>query len=73
VIGYIGRIDTADRDRLDPGRAAWMTQIGKTGIERYYEDELLGEAGYEEYEADVSNRSLRTISHVPPRPAATCT
>jgi penicillin-binding protein 2 len=68
VIGYIGRIDTADRDRLDPGRASWMTQIGKTGIERYYEDELLGEAGYEEIEADVSNRALRVISHVPPRP-----
>jgi penicillin-binding protein 2 len=68
VIGYVGRIDVADRERLDPGRVTWMTQIGKTGIERFYEESLLGEAGYEEYEADVSNRVLRVINHVAPRP-----
>lgn len=66
AIGYVGRIDAADRDKLDESRYAGMLQIGKSGIERYYEDLLLGQPGYEEVEVDAAGRSLRVLGRVPP-------
>ncbi|MGE4359996.1 MAG: penicillin-binding protein 2, partial [Lysobacteraceae bacterium] len=45
VVGYVGRIDTADLARVDPARYSGATHIGKTGIERYYESRLHGQVG----------------------------
>jgi penicillin-binding protein 2 len=66
AIGYVGRIDVGDRDKLDESRYAGMLQIGKSGVERYYEDLLLGQPGYEEVEVDAAGRSLRVLGRVPP-------
>ncbi len=41
-------------------------QIGKIGIEKYYESHLLGTAGYEEIETNAQSRALRTVSTVEP-------
>jgi len=68
VLGYVGRVDAADRERMDPERHGWVTQIGKSGIERRYESDLIGSAGYEEVEADVSGRALRVLRRVAPVP-----
>ncbi len=67
LVGYVGRIDTADRDRLEDSRYAGTSHVGKSGIERYYEDLLLGQVGYERVETDVLGRALSTLSRVPPR------
>jgi penicillin-binding protein 2 len=67
VVGYVGRIDVGDRERLDPARYAGTSHIGKTGVERYYEDQLLGQAGYEQVETDAQGRALRVLERVPPR------
>jgi len=67
VVGYVGRIDEGDRERLDPARYAGFSHIGKTGIERQYEDVLLGQPGYEQVETDAQGRALRVLHRVPPR------
>ncbi len=67
VVGYVGRIDEGDRERLDPARYAGFSHIGKTGIERQYESMLLGEPGYEHVETDAAGRALRVLHRVPPK------
>jgi penicillin-binding protein 2 len=67
VVGYVGRIDAGDRERLEDSRYAGTSHVGKTGVERSYEDLLLGQVGYERVETDVQGRALSTLSRVPPR------
>lgn len=66
VVGYVGRIDREDRQRLDPRRYAGSTHIGKTGIERHYEQRLIGVPGYERVETDAQGRALRVLSRQAP-------
>jgi penicillin-binding protein 2 len=42
--------------------------IGKLGIERYYETILHGTAGYQEVEVNSRGRVIRTLKYVPPIP-----
>ena len=66
VIGYVGRVDERDLETLGEGNAA-LTHIGKSGLERYYEDQLRGKVGYEQVETNVQGRAIRTIGRVPAR------
>jgi penicillin-binding protein 2 len=70
VIGYIGRINDRDLEELrDSGRYAnyrGSDYIGRTGIEKTYEQELHGLTGLEEVEVDASGRALRTLSRAAP-------
>ena len=67
VVGYVGRIDEADLEKLgDAGTA--LTHIGKTGIERSSEELLRGQVGFEQIETNVQGRALRTVGRVPARP-----
>jgi len=68
LVGYVGRIDVADAEKLDEARYAGTTHIGKTGIERSYENDLHGEPGYDLVEVNVDKRPLRVIERVPPTP-----
>ncbi len=68
VVGYVARIDAADAANLDADRYAGTTHIGKSGIERAYEDELHGEPGYEQVEVNVDQHPLRVIHSVAPTP-----
>ncbi len=68
VVGYVGRIGAEDSDRLEDPRYSATTHIGKTGIERRYEDILLGEVGYERIETNAEGRALRVLERVPPKP-----
>lgn len=64
IIGYVGRIDEKDLEALGEGNAA-LTHIGKTGLERYYEESLRGKIGYEKVETNVEGRALRVVGRVP--------
>ncbi len=68
LVGYVGRIDEADTQRLDASRYAGTTHAGKTGIERSYEDILHGEPGYELVEVNADRRPLRVIERAAPTP-----
>lgn len=72
VIGYVSRINDRDMRRLireeqDANYQA-TRDIGKLGIERYYENILHGTAGYQEVEVNSRGRVLRTLKFVPPLP-----
>ncbi len=72
VIGYVSRINDKDMSRLireekDANYQA-TRDIGKLGIERYYEDLLHGTAGYQEVEVNSRGRIIRTLKYVPPEP-----
>jgi penicillin-binding protein 2 len=69
VIGYVGRIDAEDLKELGEGGAA-LTHIGKTGLERYYEEALRGKVGHEQIETNVDGRPMRQVGHVPATPGA---
>ncbi|HAT8491166.1 TPA: penicillin-binding protein 2 [Vibrio vulnificus] len=72
VIGYVSRINDRDMQRLsDEGKEAnyqATRDIGKLGIEKYYEDMLHGTAGYQEVEVNSRGRVIRTLKFVPPVP-----
>jgi penicillin-binding protein 2 len=68
VVGYVGRIDMAEAQRLDASEYVGTTHIGKTGIERYYEDDLHGAPGYEKVEVNADKRVQRVIERVAPTP-----
>ncbi len=68
LVGYVGRIDAADVQRLDASRYAGTTHAGKTGVERSYEELLHGEPGYELVEVNADRRPLRVLERVAPTP-----
>ena len=69
IIGYVGRVDEKDLDALGQNNAA-LTHIGKSGLERYYEQDLRGKVGYEEVETNVQGRAVRTLGRVPAQSGA---
>jgi penicillin-binding protein 2 len=73
VIGYVGRVDVDDVARLGDSRYAVLSQIGKSGLERYYEDRLRGQIGYEQVETNVEGRPLRVLGRVSAKPGSDLT
>lgn len=77
VIGYIGRINTKEHERIeqwpDEERANYRgTQyIGKRGIEKSYEKELHGITGVEFMETSASGYATRKLSTTLPTPGNT--
>ncbi|MFP4208087.1 MAG: penicillin-binding protein 2 [Wenzhouxiangella sp.] len=68
VIGYVGRMDQADLQRLPVERYRATTHVGKTGIERQYESVLQGHPGLERVETNAQGRVLRVLERSPPQP-----
>jgi penicillin-binding protein 2 len=70
VIGYIGRINDRDVERIDDwdetANYKGSDYIGKVGLELSYERELHGTTGVEEVEVDAGGRAVRTLSRTPP-------
>lgn len=67
-VGYVGRINEKELKELDPVEYSGTHHIGKTGIERFYEDELHGKVGYEEVETNARGRVLRVLNRTDPLP-----
>jgi len=68
VVGYVGRIDTNDLERLDPELYQGTSHVGRSGIERSYEDVLHGTPGYELDEVNADGRIQRVLETHPPMP-----
>lgn len=73
ALGYVGRINAEELQGLDPGRYAGTHFIGKTGVERFYETELHGEAGLRKVETNARGRVLRELGRTDPVPGANLT
>lgn len=72
VLGYVSKINARDLNLI----ASWGAQsnyaasknIGKQGVERYYEERLHGKVGYAQLEVDSKGRTLRILEQTPPQP-----
>ena len=66
ILGHVGRISPNDKAALESRgeTAAYLgiESIGKDGVEKTYERDLRGVAGYAEVETDAAGRGIRTIS-----------
>lgn len=67
-VGYVGRINDQELKRLDPVNYSGTHHMGKTGVEKFYEDALHGQVGYEEVETNARGRVLRVLKHTDPQP-----
>lgn len=66
VLGYVGRINAEELSEIDQTNYSASHYIGKLGIEKYYEDELHGNVGYQEIESDASSRPVRILKEIKP-------
>lgn len=72
VLGYVSKINARDLNLITSWGAqsnyAATKNIGKQGIERYYEERLHGKVGYAQLEVDSKGRTLRVLEQTPPQP-----
>ena len=68
VIGNVGYIDKKDLSKLNKKKYKGSKYIGKTGIEKYYENILHGEPGSKHVEINARGRQVRDIDEKRPSP-----
>ena len=75
VIGYIGRINTAEKEALeeseDPANYRGTEYIGKLGIEQSFEEQLHGITGVDAMETSAGGRATRRLASQPSTPGNT--
>ena len=77
VVGYIGRINLAEKKRMED----WLDEdlanyrgteyIGKLGIEQSFEQQLHGLTGFDQIETSAGGRAVRTLARTPATPGNT--
>lgn len=70
IIGYVGRINQQEYNKVDHAQYLPSDYIGKAGIERYYEDNLHGLVGAAEAEIDAGSKIVRMINRIAPNPGS---
>jgi penicillin-binding protein 2 len=73
VIGYVGRINEHESQQIDSVAYSGTDSIGKIGLEKYYEDRLLGTVGTEHVETNARGRVMRILENVSPLPGTNLT
>lgn len=75
VIGYIGRINPTEKERIedseDEANYRGTEYIGKLGVEQSYEKQLHGLTGVEQVETSAGGRAVRRLSSNPATPGNT--
>jgi penicillin-binding protein 2 len=67
ALGYVGTISEDDMQRVDRERYFGTGVIGKTGVERAYEDDLLGTGGYREVLVNAEGRPVKLATGADPQ------
>lgn len=70
VLGYVGRINVQELKSVDLVNYRVTNFIGKSGIEKYYENLLHGKVGYQLTETDATGRTLRIVDKKNPQSGA---
>jgi penicillin-binding protein 2 len=65
VLGYVGRINVTELAAVDPANYSVTNYIGKTGIEKYYENQLHGEVGIQQLETSAQGQVIRASQNRP--------
>lgn len=68
AVGYVGRINESELSERDRRQYRGSSVIGKTGVEKAYEQRLRGEMGYERIETNALGRPINVIERDPPIP-----
>ncbi|MGQ8363961.1 penicillin-binding protein 2 [Glaciecola sp. 1036] len=72
LLGYVSRINKRDLEHLEAtdqaANYADTHDIGKQGIEKYYETMLHGQVGYQQVEVNNQGRIIRVLDFQPPIP-----
>ena len=75
VIGYIGRINQSEKERIDDSEDEsnyrGTEYIGKLGVEQSYEQQLHGITGVEQMETSAGGRAVRKLASNPATPGNT--
>ena len=61
AVGYVGALDTNDVQRLDSARYAGTSHTGKNGVERSFENNLHGDAGFRHLITNARGHKYRLI------------
>lgn len=64
IIGYVGRVDERDLEAMGVSSTPF-SHVGKTGLERYYDEQLRGRPGHQRIETNAHGRPIRTLGTVP--------
>ncbi|WP_319379970.1 penicillin-binding protein 2 [Thiomicrorhabdus sp.] len=68
ALGYVGRINQKELQKLDSAMYRGTDIIGKSGIEKYYEPLLHGQPGIQQVETNARGRVLRKLETLPAVP-----
>ncbi len=75
VIGYIGRINPSEKEKLDEsdddGNYRGTEYIGKLGVEQSFETQLHGNTGVDSVETSAGGRAMRKLGSSPATPGNT--
>ena len=69
VVGYTGAISSQEREDDEEYRYSIDSRLGKSGIEKTFENELRGKVGYRTVEVDVHGKEVRELEKVLPSKA----
>ncbi|NQX89812.1 MAG: penicillin-binding protein 2 [Halioglobus sp.] len=73
AIGYVGRINEREAQILDETDYRGTNHVGKVGVEKYYENSLHGDVGYQNVESNAHGRVLRVLERFAPVPGKNLT
>ena len=66
TVGSVRRINESDTRRLDAVAYSGTNHVGKIGVEKFYEEDLLGNVGYQQVEIDVRGKVMKVMESNPP-------
>ena len=69
-LGYVGRLSLNELKNIEESRYAGTETIGKLGVEKAYEDMLLGQVGVERVETSARGQIMRSVDREDPTPGA---
>ena len=69
-LGYVGRLSLSELQAIEESRYAGTETIGKSGVEKAYEDALLGQVGVERVETSARGQIMRSVDRDDPVPGA---
>ena len=69
-LGYVGRLSLNELQAIEESRYAGTETIGKSGVEKAYEDALLGQVGVERVETSARGQIMRSVDRDEPVPGA---
>jgi penicillin-binding protein 2 len=67
-LGYVGRLSLNELQEIEESRYAGTETIGKSGVEKAYEDALLGQVGVERVETSARGQIMRSVDRDDPVP-----